>query len=304
MSEFRQLLEKKNNRLNTVPAALQTVVEQQQQKVLNKIIAQINSLETEGGKIVINSANIDKISEISDELKTVFLNDEYKAAVKKFASEFKIQSVLNAEVITAGIGDVAGLKAANTFIETAKRSAIESLVGSPIDKEFIKPIQSILETAVVNNARFDDTIETITTFVKGNKNVDGKILQYVKQISNDSFAVADRSFTGIVSDALEAEWFYYSGTELSSTRCFCAERVGHFFYYKEIEAWGDGQDLGDCNIGGGKWAGEMGGTNSSTIYTNLGGYNCKHSLMPVSIKIVPIFDINRAKAKGYYEEAA
>lgn len=296
MPSFESLLKEKNERLESIPLDLQTVVQKQQREVLNNVLSKLSKLTTVNGQYKIDAQNIRIISEISDDLKKVFLNDEYLKAVRDFSKEFEIQATLNSKLIDKGFGETATPVASEIYIQTAKRSAIEALQATD---QFIKPIQSLLENAVVNGATVNETMDSIRAFVEGSNGVDGKILKYAKQITNDSFAIADRSYTSIVSDYLSNDWFYYAGSEVENTRCFCAERVGNFYHYKEIESWANGDNLGDCNIGGGKWAGMISGTNSATIYSYLGGYQCMHSLMPVSEAVVPDSDIERAKDLGF-----
>ena len=298
---FESLLKEKSKRLEDIPLALQTTLEKEQSRVLKEVLKDLSTLDTKDGIIEINNNNLRKVTEISDKLKSILISEDYTKAVKEFASEFSAQATLNNKIIKAGFGDIENPLASKAYLDLAKKSAVQSLIGSAVDEQFSKPITSILESAVVNGASFGETIDALTTAIKGNGKTDSKFLNYARQITNDSFAVADRSFTSIISDALDAEWFYYSGTEIDTTRCFCENRVGKYFYYKEIESWGDGKNLGDCNTGGGSWAGQMKGTNSATIYSYLGGYNCMHSLMPVSDVIVPDSDIERAKDLGYIE---
>lgn len=301
MANLFDLIKQKSERLNSIPLKMQNAVEKQQRVVFNDIVKKLSRLELDGDTIKINSTNLNLINEISDELKSVLLNDEYKKTVQAFVKQFDVQAELNDKIVKAALDEDPNPMATRTYLNLAKRNAVQALTGSPIDSQFLKPVTSILENAVVNGATINATIDNIRTFVEGNKDADGKILKYVKQITHDSFAVADRSYTSIVSDYLDAEWFYFAGTEVESTRCFCHERVDRYFHYKEIESWADGENLGDCNIGDGKWAGMIPGTNRSTIYSYLGGYGCLHSLMPVSEGIVPKKDIQRAIDLGYIE---
>ena len=119
-----------------------------------------------------------------------------------------------------------------------------------------------------------------------------RLLQYNKQIAHDTFAIADRNYTSAVSEELEAEWFFYSGSEIETTRPFCSARHNEYFYYREIEQWPS--TAGD-------WAGRIPGTNSSTIYSYAGGYNCRHSIIPVSIRRVPEAKIREAITKWGFE---
>ena len=297
MPSFKSLLTDKNNRLEEIPLALQTVVQKQQKKIITQILSELSQLDTINGQIKINSKNLKLIATISDELKTIFLNDDYLSAVKEFASEFETQSILNAKIIEKGFGKTESPIASKTYIDLAKKNAVESLINENL---FTKPIQDILESSIVNGASISETIDAITLFVEGNADLDGQILKYVKQITNDSFAIADRSYTSIVSDALDNDWFYYAGGEVRDTRCFCLERVGRYFHYKEIESWARGENLGNCDNGG-VWQGEIKGTNEATIYSYLGGYNCQHSLMPVSEVIVDEIDLEHARDLGYID---
>ena len=298
---FESLLKDKEKRLEKIPLAMQSVLEKQQSKILKQIISELNTLTTVDGKIKIDAANLKKIAKISDDLKSIFLTKDYLNGVKEFAKEFNVQAALNNKIIKAGFGVIEDSVASSAYIEIAKKSAIDALVGSGIDKEFIKPIQGLLESAVVNGATFGDTIESISQFVNGNAEDVSRIAKYARQITNDSFSIADASYTSIVSDALGAEWFYYSGTTIKTTRCFCKERVGNFYHYKEIEAWGEGKNLGNCDLGDGFWAGEIDGTNAATIFSYRGGYNCLHFFMPVTIDIVPESDQERARSLGFID---
>lgn len=296
---FLSLIKEKNKRLEQIPAALQTALEKQQSKVFADIIQKLSKLSTIDGEIKISADNIRIINEINEDLKSSLLTDEYLRAARKFADEFRKQANINKKIIQAGMGEAEETPAARSYINTAKKAAMDSLTGSAIDTEFVKPVANLLEQAVVNGGTIAETITSIRAYVEGQKDKDSKLLKYVKQVTHDAFAVADRSYTSILSDYLDNEWFYYAGTEVEHTRCFCKERVGRYFHYKEIESWGDGQNLGECNLGGGTWAGRIPGTNSKTIYSYLGGYGCLHSLMPVSEVVVPASDMDRAKELGF-----
>ena len=301
MPSFEDLIKLKSNRLEEIPLELQTYTQKQQKKVLNDILAQLDKLDKVNGQIKINNKNLRAIADISDELKSIFLNDDYLKAVKEFAKEFDIQAGVNNKLFEKGFGSIDLPNASKTYLDIAKRNSIDALAGAPYETITVKPIQSMLENAVVNGANISDTINSIQQFIEGTDEAVGQIDKYIKQITNDSFAIADRSYTSIVADELENDWFYFSGTVVAKTRCFCEQRVGNYYHYKEIESWARGENLGSCNIGDGEWAGEIIGTNESTIYSYLGGYNCLHSLIPVSEFVISESDIERAKSLGFID---
>jgi hypothetical protein len=298
MTPLFDLIKQKSDRLNEIPLRMQTVAERTQKATLNDILYQLGKLELKDGQIKINAANLKAIAKISEELKSSLLSEEYLKAVKSFVNQFEAQAKLNDKIIKAGVGEIESPIASRAYLNNAKKTALAALTGATIDAQILGPVNDLLEKAVVNGSSVNETIDGLRSLMEGEKG-DGKMLKYVKTITSNAFAVADRSYTSIVSDYLGSEWFYYAGSEVDSTRCFCAERVGKYFHHKEIESWGAGDNLGECNIGGGKWAGMIAGTNSTTIYSYLGGHGCMHSLMPVSDAIVPEADIQRAINLGY-----
>lgn len=301
MPSFEDLIKEKSRRLESVPLKFQTAFEKQQKAILDEIAILTNELDIKAGQILINKNNLKIISQIDTQLKEVFLNDDYLKSVKQFASEFDKQAIINSELITKGVGEIVDVAVSKAYVSLAKKSAVNALIGAPMDTEFIKPIQGLLENAVVNGASLKETLQGVRDFVEGDAKNKSKLATYAKQVTNDAFAISDRSYTSIVSDYLDAEWFYYAGGEVDATRCFCLNRVGNYYHYLEVESWGNGENLGECNIGGGVWAGQIAGTNSKTIYSFLGGWNCLHSIMPVSISIVPESAIDEARSKGFIE---
>jgi len=297
MPSLSEIIKEKTKRLDSIPDNFITDVEKQQKKVLSGIEDLLNELDVKNGEFVLSEENIKVINRIDAELKKVLLNDEYVKSVAKFASEFDKQAKITKELITTGFGEVQGLEASTAYINLVKRSAVASLIGAPLDSQFIIPVKGLLENAVINRSTLKETKDALKEFVLGSEEKDGKLLRYAKQISKDSFSIADRGYTSILSDFIDAEWFLYAGGELDTTRCFCQERVDKYFHYTEVESWGRGENLGKCETNKGEWAGMILGTNEKTIYSYLGGYNCTHSLVPVSEALIPKDLINKFKTK-------
>jgi len=296
-----KIIAEKNQRLEDIPLEFQSNVERLQRRIFTRIVDLIGQLDTEAGSVKMTEANLLKVEMINSELRQVLNGREYTSAVREFVGEFEVQKTVNDKYFKkAFASEFKQVGIANQLVKNSQRSALELLSGAPADQNFITPIRAQLEQAVSSGASLSNTIKGIRELVEGNEDVDGRLLRYSKQVSSDSFSLSDRAYTNAVSEDLELEWFRYSGGLVKDSRCFCDERNGNYYHYKEIEAWGRMQDLGECNIGGG-WAGMMQGTNESTIFIVSGGYNCKHSIMPVSIGIVPRDVIDRNMANGNFE---
>lgn len=296
-----QLIDRKNQRLEDVPDKFQSNVEKLQRRLYNRITELIGQLETRDGQIVMSEANLLRVQTINDELKQVLNGREYIEAIRKFTNEFDTQKAINDQYFRKAFGsDFSQVGIANELVKNSQRNAFELLAGAPAEQNFLIPIRTQLENAVSSGASFQDTIKGIRETVEGTPEADGRLLRYSKQVSWDAFALSDRAYTNAVAEDLDVEWFRYSGGIVKDSRCFCVERDRQYFHFKEIEAFGRMEDLGECNTGEG-WQGMMVGTNESTIFIVAGGYNCRHTWSPVSIFIVPRDVILRNMSNGNYE---
>lgn len=300
---LKEIIEQKSRKLNAIPNKFLNSVEKAQKVLYNEMTVLMNSLETVNGNLVVSSKNFNIAKKISEDLKAVLLESPYTEAVKDFSSEFNTLKTINDKYFNATFPEYTAPEVGAVLIDNAKKQTVTALLSNSVDNSFIAPIEGVLNNAISSGASFMETLQNIRTAIEGGENtkgdvVDGKLLKYAKQIAHDNFAIADRSYTNTVADELESEWFLYDGTEVADSRCFCMERKGRYFYYKEIEAWGRGEKVGEC---GKDWQGKNANTNESTIFILAGGYNCLDSIMPVSVSIVPKSDIERAISLGFFE---
>lgn len=297
---LKDLIKQKNIRLQKIPDAFLTEIEKIQKKIFTDLISILESIDKQGGFIKASAPNIKKLSSLTSDLKNELFGSDYVDIVSSFANEFEVQKSVNDKVLGKEFPDFKKSELGDALVTKSKEDALQALLGSPLDTEFLTPLDSLLSDAIASGASWKDTVQSIRDFVEGDPERDGRLLQYSKQISHDAFAFSDRSYTNAVSDELESEWFLYSGGELPTSRCFCIERHEKYFHYKEIESWGRGENLGDCKSGD-LWAGAVPATNDKTIFIYAGGFNCEHSIMPVSVFSVPQDVIQRNIENGNYQ---
>lgn len=290
MASLDELIKDKTLRLTRVPDEFLSAVDKATKELYPDVIELLSDLEIDSqGNILLNNTNLQLTAEVKEALKEILLQSDYVSAVKTFASEFNNQARITNQIFRKSFDFVSeGL--AEQLINISKRNTADILINTIGDEAFADAVSEQVELAVSNNASFKDTIRAIRDVVTGNDEVDGKLQQYAKQIAHDQFAIADRSYTSAVAEELGAEWFKYSGDTIESTREFCRERHNKFYYYKEIEEWADEE-----------WQGKIDGTNEKTIYSTAGGYNCRHSITPVSIFAVPKDVIRRNISNGNFE---
>lgn len=180
------------------------------------------------------------------------------------------------------------------FIKDLQRQTIQEvnqfILQDGLQANVKIPLNQILNANVNSGGSFSGFQEQLRDFIKGNEQAEGRLLRYVRTYVSDVLFNYSRAWQQAVTADLKLEFYLYSGglTEKGKgsggSRPFCIERAGKFFGHKEIEAWA-AED----------WQGKRADTTKSSIFIYCGGWNCRHSLIPVSDIIVPKDVIERNK---------
>lgn len=300
--DFIDLIKGKARRLDSVPDEFLSSVKKSQREVYEAVLQMLSEMEVKGGQFIASKKNLELAYKINERLKGVMAAGDYGKALSKFAMEFDVQADLNLNYFNEAFNITAAPEVATVLLNAAKVNAVDLLINRAADSEFLYPIRDIIEQSVVNNAGYSETLQTLRAFIEGNDEVEGRLLKYSRGIAHDTFAVADASAVSAYAAEYGMEWFFYLGGEMDTTRPFCSERIGKFFHQKEVEAWGAGErTTGMVWPKDGGWGGRMDGTNSSTIFSTRGGYNCGHVISPVSEAVVPADVIARVRAQGFID---
>ena len=307
---LEQLIQQRIYRLENVPDTMLSVVDKENEKLFKAALKRLGELETKDSKIVASRGNLAKINAVLEDLKQVLFKGDYVEAVKLFAAEINNQALLNNSIL-AKVAD--SFKDSEMF-KAARERAVKNtllLMGEQgIASNFLQPLEEILNTSVVSAVKYTDAVETLRRNMVGEDAILGK---YAKQIVTDTFAVADRQYVKLTSEAYKIEFFKYSGGKVEGTREFCLERYGKIFHQKEIAEWGNFERTGDFKLPkylfttskGVKiyWQGMNYNTNAATVFSYLGGYECRHVLVPIATRYVPKSELERAERLGYYKVA-
>lgn len=300
---LKELIQKKSQRLEDIPEDFLTELQKLEQGTFNRVIELLNRLEVRGGAFIPNAENLRIVSEITDELRGAMATPEFNQTVANFAREFDTQTALANQYFTQIITSFEVTDFYASVARAGKRNAVEALL-SGIDTNFVKPLQNVMEQAVINNSTYQETLSMIQEVILGGEDIEPRYLRYASTWARETYSVADRSYSSAVADDLDLEWFLYTSGSVRDSRKFCVQRNGKFFHRKEVEMWGDGKSTPNYALESPGvepyWQGFRRGTNSKTIFTYLGGWNCMHSILGTSITIVPKADIDRAIKLGYF----
>lgn len=261
-----------------------TAIGKVQEKLYSQLVGIIKGLELNGdGYIIQNSKNRKILNSANDKINEVFKSNLYVSAVNNYVNVIPKIDVQNAKYFTA-ISD--GFKPNRIFIKNLQADAIATVerfvLQDGLAAQVISPLSQILNSNINSGGRFSGFLDQIKTFVLGNDKVEGRALSYSKTYLSNSLFQYSRAYQQSVTADLGLTWYRYVGGVIENSREFCRERNGNYYHQSEIEKWADLS-----------WRGKDPLTTSSSIFILVGGFSCRHELIPVSEGIVPKSDLDR-----------
>jgi len=199
-------------------------------------------------------------------------NPTYKEEVKKLLNEFSTIKNLTDQYIQTTIDDfVPTRRLYDAILQSNIAITKDALLGGGIVDNFGNAIQEVLKSNIAGVSDRAQLMETLRRFIEGTPERKAYLDRYIKQTTNDAVMVFNREYLQTISEDLGLKHYLYQGTIIGDTRQFCQSRAGKFFTKEEVEKW--------VSL---DWDGKMAGTNSTTIFSYAGGYNCRHKLWPIS----------------------
>jgi hypothetical protein len=301
MASFDELVARKVKLLETVPESIVTAAEKAQRDAWRKLGPLLAEMDVDAtGNIRQTEDNIRRIGLITEELNKVLAGGEYKDAVQSFLSSIDEGVQLTDDIAKKIDSNFQPDNVQKQLLAISKQNAINAFFGSGLRDNVTVPFLEQLTANVAARAPLNQAVKALQGVIEGTETTDGRLLANVRTTANTAQAIADRSYSAAVNEELGIEYFQYLGGEIPTTRPFCEHREGAIFHRKEIEAWGNGENSAGINdISNGTWAGRIDGTDSRSIFTFVGGWNCRHFLVPVIKQKVPPSVIARAKSEGY-----
>lgn len=260
-----------------------------QRQIMQNINRYIRQIEVDAlGNIKPTSDNLRIIRQLRREIESLVITPEYMKKVDYYLNTFS-----EVKGITDGLyNNIERFKPNKLIFKDTLALNIditkESLTRAGINQNVTQPILDIIQKGITSGANINDMEDDLRLHILGDDERLGGLERYTKQITRDALNQYSANYSEAISMDLGLEWYYYSGSIIEDSRSYCIERAGKYFHKKEVE------DVPS------KWPGMIPGTNSSMIFINRGGYNCRHLYLTVLIDVVPKSVINRNITNGNY----
>jgi hypothetical protein len=235
--------------------------------------------------LLVQSAQREEDARIA-ELEAGFADPKWQRAVGEYLKSFTaLEKGLLEYAAGFGALDAGLLTVLKTQYQTISASYLTN--ATSFTRTLQQPIMQEVGAHIASGGRYRDLVASVSNIVTGGDDSDGAILGNARTAVNDMVSIYERTATNAAATAVGAEFFFYQGRPIDTTRPFCRAREGKAWHRKEVESWGSLE-----------WAGQIPGTDSTTIFSVLGGYNCRHVLVPIARRDVPKEDLARMKAAG------
>lgn len=263
-----------------------------QQAILSDVILLVKDLDISPDGTIKNSVtNLRTIGKIKAKLESIVLNDSYLKEVKKFTDAFEAVAKLQNQYF---LSIEKTFKPKALLAEIQKQSinaAIESLTEAGIGVNVVDEIQSMLRKNITSGGSYSDLVSQLRNSIISNKTGAGLLERYMKQVTVDSIQQFNAQYSHAISDDLQLEFFWYTGSNLETTREFCEHLTKKKWIHKsELQTILGGDIDGHqvkINPKTKLWAGAIPDTNVANFKINRGGFNCGHQLAPVSSAVIP-----------------
>ena len=263
-----------------------------EKKIFDEAVTLISELEkTTDGKIKPSVANLKRLAQIRTKLAKVANNKDYLQAVKELAGEFDRIYQAQAQYFASLTMEMHHESKYATMKQLAVENTVGGLAGAGLQSNVTDKLNDMLLRAVTSGAKYADLVEEMRTYLRGDGEHPGALTRYASTYTVTALGQYAGQNNKLLTDDLGCEWFEYTGSEIETTREFCEHLCKKRWIHKsEIPEILKGHIEGhNCKI----YAktklpyGLIEGTNAENFQVNVGGWNCRHQLVPVAKEMVP-----------------
>ena len=288
-------------KLDAASNAFDGVITKTEQKIFDSAVELIKKLDVDAsGNIKMSTANLKVLSDIKSRLSQIASKDKaYLQGVKELAASFdsiyKSQTVYYAKHFAEKTLNDKAKSKYEAMKRVAVTTTIDGLTGAGLQSNVLDPLAKTLLRAVTSGAKYADLVNELRNQLMTTDTGEGSLAKYAKTYATTALTQYAGQNNRLFTDDLGAEWFQYVGSEIETTREFCHHLTAkEYIHVSEIPAILNGEIEYDGKVHQCKMNpktdlpyGLIEGTTPENFQVNVGGWNCRHQLVPVAKEAVP-----------------
>ena len=277
--------------------AFDKAVSTSEQRMFDEVLLLIKNLETTPqGNIKTSIANLKRVQQIRSKLYKLANNKDYLQAVRELVGVF--DTLYRQQLSFYAVKNQSSVaKQKHNLVKTiARENTIAALTGDGLAANVTAQLDKMLLRAVTSGARFANLQQELSDYLLTNEGGNGALSRYAKTYAVTALSQYAGQNNKLFTDDLNTEWYEYVGSEIETTRPFCEaclqKRYIHRSEFHDLLRGHihivDGDDIDvklydktDLPYG------MIEGTNEENLQINVGGWNCRHQLIPIAAEAVP-----------------
>lgn len=278
-------------------AAFGRAVSTSEQKMFDEVLLLIKELDTTpSGTIKTSIANLKRVQQIRSKLSKLANNKDYLSAVRELVRSF--DTLYREQLSYYAVKNQSSVaKQKHKLVKTiARENTIAALTGDGLTANVTAQLDKMLLLAVTTGAKFSDLQKDLARYLVTDDGSQGALSRYANTYAVTALSQYAGQHNKLFTDDLDTDWFEYVGSTIETSRPFClACTKKRYIHRSEIH------DLlaGHIHIVGsedidvklydktGLPYGMIEGTTEENFQVNVGGWNCRHQLVPVAKEAVP-----------------
>ena len=277
-----------------------SVITKTEKAMLSAAVNAIKKLDVDAsGNIRTTTANIKLLATIRTKLATVASNKEFMGGVKSVANAmdklYKAQVEYYSKAFPQKTLGENAKKKHQALQQIAINNVASGLSQSALTASVVEPLNKMLLRAVTSGAKYADLIDEFHKQLESSDDSTSALAKYAKTYATTAMTQLAGENNRLFTDDLGAEWFQYVGSVIETSRQFCELLTEKEYIHKSeikdilagyIEIDGKVHEC-EMNPKTGLPKGLIEGTTEQNFQVNVGGWNCRHQLIPISELMVP-----------------
>ena len=277
-----------------------SVITKTEKAMLSAAVNAIKKLDVDAsGNIRTTTANIKLLATIRTKLATVASNKEFMSGVKSVANAmdklYKAQVEYYSKAFPQKTLGENAKKKHQALQQIAISNVANGLSQSALTTSVVEPLNKMLLRAVTSGSKYADLIDEFHKQLESSDDSTSALAKYAKTYATTAMTQLAGENNRLFTDDLGAEWFQYVGSVIETSRQFCELLTEKEYIHKsEIKDILNGYieidgKVHECEINPktGLPKGLIEGTTEDNFQVNVGGWNCRHQLIPISELMVP-----------------
>lgn len=285
---IKDVLDRKQTFIDDQRAAMESSVVRLQQKLLNKIVAEIiPELDVKDGLIIDTPKNLRLISEL-DKVYSDFQKVTQETILPQITKGTSEVSKLSKSYFEVMLGEnlpkVFNKVVGNTNIITNLRLGLDGgeLVRGGYLQSFFDSntigteLKQMTSKAVTSGMDKKEFITMLSDKITGTDEYTGGLERQFQRFAYDIYQQYDATYSQSLAKELDMQYFIYQGGLVKDSRAFCVEHNNKVYSTEEAQEWSTWKDPTT-----GQTPSYLGYPGYDPL-TDRGGYNCRHSLGYIS----------------------